>query len=269
MIEPRFYSIEKAAVEYLTGLDAPHRGNDQAAVQKFVRWFGRQRGVDAIRPRDIDAYCDTALPAESAALRGFLSYTYKKGLSVRGLASHVKARKQAPQAAALSGVTNAEPIQVTEQGLTALRSELAGLREQSVTVTDQIRKAATDKDFRENAPLHAAREQKSHIEGRIQEIEATLARATTVTAKKNGTAISLGDTVLLTDLNSGATVQYQLVDSREASPAKGKLSASSPIGRVILGKHTGDEVECAAPAGTFRYRLQRLPGAGGQASSAS
>ncbi len=257
MIEPRFYSIEKAAVEYLSGLDAARRSSDEIAVQKFVRWFGRQRGVDAIRTRDIDAYCDTALPADAAALRGFLSYTYKKGLSVRGLASHVKSRKE-NQTVSSSTPVPVDTIQVTVEGLNALRSELADLREQSVLVTDQIRKAAADKDFRENAPLHAAREQKSHIEGRIQEIEATLARATTVNGKVNGTTVSLGDTVLLTDVKSGATVQYMLVDSREASPARGKLSASSPIGRAVLGRRTGDEVECAAPAGTFRYKLQRL-----------
>jgi transcription elongation factor GreA len=257
MIEPRFYSIEKAAVEYLTGLDAARRASDELAVQKFVRWFGRQRGVDAIRTRDIDGYCDTALPAEASALRGFLSYTYKKGLSVRGLASHVKSRKDS-QPSTSSNSAPDDAIHVTVEGLASLRSELANLKEQSITVTDQMRKAAADKDFRENAPLHAAREQKSHIEGRIQEIQATLSRATTVNGKPNGTSVILGDTVLLTDLKSGTSLQYKLVDSREASPAKGKLSASSPIGRALLGKHTGDEVECAAPAGTFRYKLERL-----------
>jgi len=67
---------------------------------------------------------------------------------------------------------------------------LEGLLKERVTVTEQMRKAAADKDFRENAPLHAAREQKSHIEGRIQEMESTLARAT-VTCQKSSAAASV------------------------------------------------------------------------------
>jgi len=257
MAENQFRSIEKVAVEYLTGLAPAKRASDESAVLRFVRWFGRQRGVDAIKARDVDAYCASAPTAEMPALRGFLSYTYKKGLSVRGLASHVKTKKEPKEPARVASGPD-DQIQVSEEGLAALRVELEDLKEQRIQVTEQMRRAAADKDFRENAPLQAAREQKSHIEGRIQELEATLGRATTMDRGKRSAAVCLGDTVHLTDLANGSVITYRLVDSREASPARGKLSSSSPIGRAIIGKHVGQEVQFSAPAGTFKYRLEDI-----------
>lgn len=257
MTESQFRSIEKVAVEYLAGLSPAKRTSDEAAVQRFVRWFGRQRGVDAIKARDIDAYCVTSPAQEAPALRGFLSYTYKKGLSMRGLATHVKTRKEPKEPARVS-TGSGDPIQVSEEGLSAMRAELEELKQQSIVVTEQMKRAAADKDFRENAPLQAAREQKSHVEGRIKELEATLCRATTVNGRVHETAVCLGDTVNLIDLANGGRITYKLVDSREASPARGKLSSSSPIGRAIMGKHVGQEIQFAAPAGTFKYRIEEI-----------
>jgi transcription elongation factor GreA len=257
MTELKFHSIEKVAVEYLAGLSPAKRTSDEAAVQRFVRWFGRQRGVEAIKARDIDAYCVTAPYAEAAALRNFLSYTYKKGMSVRGLATHVKSKKE-PREPARMATGPTEPVLVTEEGLKALRQELADLKDQRIVVTEQMRRAAADKDFRENAPLQAAREQKSHIEGRILELESVLSCATTVSAGERGAAVCLGDTVILTDTATGGEVTYKLVDSRESSPARGKLSTSSPIGRALIGKHVGQEVQFSAPAGTFIYRIEKI-----------
>ncbi len=257
MAESGFQSIERVAVEYLSGLSPNKRASDEAAILRFVRWFGRHRGVQALKAREIDAYCVTAPTTEAPALRGFLSYTYKKGLSVRGLATHVKSKREPKEPARVNSGPD-DPILVSEEGLCAMRAELEDLKEQRIHVTEQMRKAAADKDFRENAPLQAAREQKSHIEGRIQELEATLARATTVANQKRDAAVCVGDTVHLVDLSSNGMVTYKLVDSREASPARGKLSASSPIGRAVMGKHVGQEIQFTAPAGTFKYRIEEI-----------
>jgi transcription elongation factor GreA len=265
MVENQFHSIEKVAVEYLAGLPGPKRASDEAAVLRFVRWFGRQRGMEAVKARDIDAYCVTAPAPEAPALRTFLSYTYKKGLSVRGLATHVKTKKE-PKEPVRANNISAEPIVVTAEGLQAMRAEMKDLKEQRILVTDQMRKAAADKDFRENAPLHAAREQKSHIEGRILELQATLNCATTVSGSTRNEAVSLGDTVHLSDLATGGVITYKLVDSREASPARGKLSSSSPIGCAILGKYVGQEIEFSAPAGTFKYRIDKIQPRGANGS---
>ncbi len=256
MIEPRFYSIEKAAVEYLTSLDAARRSSDESAVQKFVRWFGRQRGVDAVRTRDIDGYCDTALPAEASALRGFLSYTYKQGLSVRGLASHVKSRKDS-QASTPANPEPDDAIHVTEEGLASLRSELANLKEQSITVTDQMRKAAADKDFRENAPLHAAREQKSHIEGRIQEIEYMLRNAVIIAPNASRDSVGIGNHVTIQEQGQPEET-YHVVGAKEADPRNGRISNESPIGRALMDHKVGDTVDVETPGGKIKFKIVKI-----------
>jgi len=249
-------TVEKAAVDYLASLYSDKRSLDEPAVQKFVRWIGRHRAASEITTRDVDAFCKTALSGEGAALRRFLSYTYKRGLTVRGLSSRVKSTKDQKAPARPEGET--EPVHVTAEGLAQLKNELDALLEERVHVTEQIRKAAADKDFRENAPLHAAREQKGHIEGRILEIQATISAASVVDTNAKRDSVGLGDTVLLTDLSHGASVTYQLVHSREANPRNGKLSAASPIGRAILGKPDGAEFDFSAPGGVFRYRVERI-----------
>ena len=251
------HTIESAAVAYLGSLSAERRSRDEAAIQKFVRWCGRQRLLRDISPLDIDTFSSTATPVEGAALRGFLSDAYKKRIIPPGLASHVKGKKEST-GPTRAGASNEEPIHVTAEGLESLKSELEELRKERVTVTEQMRKAAADKDFRENAPLQAAREQKSHIEGRIQEIEATLARATVAEKKTRCSTVGLHDSVRLIDLSTGTAVEYKLVDSQEANPAKGRISTASPIGHALLGRQPGEEFEFTAPAGTFRYRVERI-----------
>ena len=256
MTEQNNQTVESAAVAYLGSLSANKRAQNETGVQKFVRWCGRQRSILAISPLDVDAFSRTATPADGTALRGFLSYAYKKRIIPRGLASHVKVKKESSGPGRMTH--HSDPIHVTREGLESLKSELEELRKERVTVTEQMRKAAADKDFRENAPLHAAREQKSHIEGRIQEIESTLARATVAEQKAQRSAVGLHDNVRLTDLETGTAVEYKLVDSREANPAKGRISTASPIGRALLGRQPGDEFEFAAPAGTFKYRVEKV-----------
>jgi transcription elongation factor GreA len=255
MVEQQDYTVEMAVVAFLAGLDGPKRSTHEAAVQKFARWYGRHRPVGTIRPRDVDAYCQTVVPAQAAALRAFFSYAYGKRLTSRGLASRVKVRKD-PNDPSKDPRAAAEAIQVTREGLGSLQAQLDELRNQRTVVIEQMRTAAADKDFRENAPLQAAREEKSIVEGKILELEETLSRATVVDEAGVSSRISLGDTVILTNLASGATLTYKLVDSSEASASQGRLSASSPMGRAILGKATGDECEFAAPAGVFKYRVE-------------
>jgi len=249
------YTVEKAAVEYLGSLYADKRSLDEPAVHKFVRWIGRHKGTQEITTRDVDAFSKTALSGEGAALRRFLSYTYKRGLTVRGLASRVKAAKESKGPSLAQN--EIAPVHVTAEGLAQLKQELDGLLEERVHVTEQIKKAAADKDFRENAPLHAAREQKSHIEGRILEIQGVLSAASVVDVDSERDHVGLGDMVILTDLSHGRSVTYQLVHSREASAKNGKLSAASPIGQAVLGKGDGEEFDFQAPGGTFRYRVER------------
>ena len=140
-----------------------------------------------------------------------------------------------------------------------MQSELTALIDERPIIIEEIQKAASDKDFKENAPLDAAREQQGKLEARIKEIEATLKVATLMDAKANtGHTISIGDVVVLCDINSNEQIQYKLVDIREANPSKGKISIVSPIGRALLGQKKGDEITVQAPAGTLPYKIEDI-----------
>jgi transcription elongation factor GreA len=149
-------------------------------------------------------------------------------------------------------------VTLTAQGYAKLEKELANLKNQRSQVIEEIQKAAADKDFRENAPLAAAREQKAHSEGRIKEIEAILNQAKIMGKDQDTSRAKFGDTVVLRDLSSGKEFSYILVDPREANPSKGKLSVASPLGKAILDKERGQTVEVAAPAGTFCCRIESI-----------
>ncbi|GAI23000.1 unnamed protein product [marine sediment metagenome] len=162
------------------------------------------------------------------------------------------------KATASSQQNDKASITLTTEGHTKLQAELANLKSQRTNVTQELRRAAADKDFRENAPLSAAREYKSHLEGRIQELESTL-KSSKVMPKNQSTAkIKVGDTVTLHDLSSDKRLHYTLVHPREASPAKGRISIASPVGKSLLDKEEGQTIEVTAPAGTFSYRIEDI-----------
>ncbi|MBI4181093.1 MAG: transcription elongation factor GreA [Chloroflexi bacterium] len=152
-----------------------------------------------------------------------------------------------------------ETVFLTQQGYTELEAELTILQVKRIEAIAEIRKAAADKDFRENAPLHAAREQRGHLEGRIMELEATLKLAVVIEEKQEATVkIGIGDSVTLGDLESGEELHYMLVSPKEVNPARGKISSISPIGQAIIGKEEGAIVMVVAPAGKLRYQIKKI-----------
>jgi transcription elongation factor GreA len=122
-----------------------------------------------------------------------------------------------------------------------------------------MRRAAADKDFSENAPLDAAREQYGHLEGRIRELEEALKSATVIDEKQKVILkVGIGDSVALRDLVSGEELRYVIVNPREVDPTRGKISSASPIGKAIIGRGQGEVVEVEAPAGRLHYQIERV-----------
>jgi transcription elongation factor GreA len=98
------------------------------------------------------------------------------------------------------------------------------------------------------------------VEARIRELEAILRSAVATTKEVDTAKVTLGSTVTLHDFSCGEELRYTLVHPREASPAKGKLSIASPTGKALLGRGWGEVIDVAAPAGTLRYRIERIEG---------
>lgn len=149
-------------------------------------------------------------------------------------------------------------VPLTVKGAEKLKSELQELKTvRRPNVIQAIAEARAHGDLKENAEYHAAREQQSFIEGRIREIEAKLANAQIidVTQVKADGKVVFGATVELEDLESGATVTYQIVGDDEADIKLGLISISSPIARSLIGKEVEDVVEVRTPKGIREYEI--------------
>jgi transcription elongation factor GreA len=119
-----------------------------------------------------------------------------------------------------------------------------------------ISEARAHGDLSENAEYHAAKEQQSLNEGRIQELESLLALAEIVDPKTiSGSTVKFGATVKLVDDDTEEEKKYQIVGDAEADASKGRISISSPIARAMIGKSAGDAIEVAAPGGARGYEI--------------
>jgi len=252
-----------AAGQFLAKLSTQKRAASQPEVYKFVRFYGWERPLDKITAPEVASYAeqlsqsDTDYAKKLELIRAFLAYAKKEGWSRTNMASHLKTRraKAVPQAARRS----LPDVSLSRQRYDELEAELADLKSKSYELIDAIRLAAADKDFRENAPLAAAREERGHVEGRIRELEEIL-KATTIIGEKRepGLKIVIGDSIVLRDLTSGDELHYIIVDPREVDPTRGKISIASPLGKALIGRNGGEVVEVTVPAGKLRYQIQRV-----------
>ena len=150
---------------------------------------------------------------------------------------------------------------MTLRGAERLRTELKRLKSTDrPNVIKAIAEARAHGDLSENAEYHAAREQQSFIEGRINEIEQRLGNCEIidVTTLPASGRVVFGATIDLEDQDSAVKVTYQLVGDDEADIKQGLLSVSSPIARALIGKSQGDVVDVTTPGGTRSYEIVRV-----------
>ena len=149
-----------------------------------------------------------------------------------------------------------EPITVS--GLEKLKEELIFLKEKKrPEIVAAIAEARSHGDLKENAEYHAAKEQQSHSEGKIQEIEDLIARANVIDITKinNDGKVIFGSTVYLQNLNTNENTEYKLVGKDEADLKKKFIFFQSPIGRGLIGKNKNDLVEISTPAGIKNFEI--------------
>ena len=147
---------------------------------------------------------------------------------------------------------------MTLEGSEALKEELQRLKTvDRPSVIEAIATARAHGDLKENAEYHAAREQQSFIEGRIQDLEAKLADAQVIDVSKmeNTGKVIFGTTVKLCNLKNDEEIKYQIVGEDEADLKNNKISYSSPIGRALIGKQLDDVVEVNTPGGIVEYEI--------------
>ena len=147
---------------------------------------------------------------------------------------------------------------MTVDGAEALKNELHRLKTSDrPQVIEAIATARAHGDLKENAEYHAAREQQSFIEGRIQELEAKLSNAQIIDITKipNQGKVVFGTTVRLCHVQTEVETTYQIVGEDEADIKANKISYSSPIGRALIGKELDDTVVVNTPGGLVEYEI--------------
>ncbi|GAB1717077.1 MAG: GreA/GreB family elongation factor [Nitrobacter sp.] len=153
-----------------------------------------------------------------------------------------------------------DKVPMTRGGHTALEDELK--KRQSVDrprIIEQIAEARSHGDLSENAEYHAAKEEQSHNEGRIAELEDKLARADIIDVSKlSGDTIKFGATVTLIDEDTDKKAVWQIVGEAEADARKGRISITSPLARALIGKKKGSSVEVVAPGGAKAYEIAKV-----------
>ncbi len=150
-----------------------------------------------------------------------------------------------------------EPITVS--GLKKLKEELVFLKEKKrPEIVSAIAEARSHGDLKENAEYHAAKEQQSHNEGRIQAINDIIARANVIDVTKlsNDGKIIFGSTVYLENLDTNEKLEYKIVGKDEADLKKKLIYYKSPIGKGLIGKNKKDLVEIQTPAGVKNFEVK-------------
>ena len=153
-----------------------------------------------------------------------------------------------------------EKVPMTSLGYSALEDELK--QRQSVErprIIEHIAEARSHGDLSENAEYHAAKEEQSHNEGRIAELEDKLARADIIDISKlSGDTIKFGATVTLIDEDTDKKTVWQIVGEPEANAKAGKISVTSPLARALIGKKKGTSVEVNTPKGAKAYEVIKV-----------
>ncbi len=150
-------------------------------------------------------------------------------------------------------------VYLTPEGRQKLEHELENLRVvRRVEVAEQIRASKEFSDTEDNSEFEAAKNEQAFVEGRILTIEKMLANAVEINADHQlHDSVRIGsDVTVLND--EGEVEKYTIVGSAEVDPVNGKISNESPVGRALLGRKTGDDVEVKIPAGAVRLKIQTI-----------
>ena len=262
-------TLDNLAKDYVGHLTSRAREPAIQELGRFIRWSGRDRQIVEITPNDIAAYAQWAAPSGGEALKrlepvkAFLTYLKKRGFTSENLSPHLKVVKNSSKRQGVIPKGPRGPEHMTKEGFMKLQQEMEVLKRSRVSIAQELSNARADKDFRENAPLDAAREHQGQVEARIRELEEVLRSSIIVDeesvhliggAKRAG----VGSRVVIRDLLGGDFLTYVLVNPSESSISNGKLSATSPTGKAIFERREGEEIAVAAPMGTIRYRIEKI-----------
>ena len=238
-------------------------------LDKFVKHFRGESTFKSITPSRVGDYAERASRNGSSedmveglqAVRKFLLHASKEDWTDINLATHFRIKKvRLGGRAREKSTSESGGQQMTQFGHDQLVGERNNLVLNRTMISKAIHSAASDGDVRENAPLEAAREQQGREEARIKEIDALLRTAIIVDSSGNDAKIArVGAKIRIEEIgkkNKRST--YTLVSPTEASPTDGKISDASPLGKSLIGKSVGSQVEVHTPRGKASFKIIKV-----------
>ena len=272
-------SAGEASAHHLNAIEPEKAREERAEIERFVEWLGagepmaalscerigeylRERFPDAFAGEDEQAGLDDETSAQIEPLRSFLAHASRLAFTEENLVPCLGLRDGGGGARGGAGAASeiGGAYYVTIEGLESLERELEELKGRRPGIAEELRAAMADKDFRENAPLDAARDAQAHLEARIRAVEDQLRHAVIIDPGMKRGRANVGSTVRVLNLERRSEQTFQIVSPNEVDPAGGKISAESPVGRAVLNHVPGDEVLVAAPAGELRLRVLEVDG---------
>ena len=155
-------------------------------------------------------------------------------------------------------MASAEKVPMLAEGHRKLSDQLRQLKKERPEIVEAIESARAHGDLSENAEYHAAKERQGQIEATIADIEDQLSRALVIDPTTlSGNKVVFGATVTLID-EDDKKVRYQLVGQVEANARDGRISYNSPLGRALIGREVGEEVEVSTPSGDRYYEIEKV-----------
>ncbi len=151
-----------------------------------------------------------------------------------------------------------DKVPMLAEGYRLLEEELKRLKIERPEIVDAIEEARAHGDLSENAEYHAAKERQGQVEAHIADIEDRLSRALVIDPTSlSGDKVVFGATVTLLD-EDDKTIRYQLVGQQEADAKVGRISYNSPLGRALIGRQAGEDVEVTTPSGDRYYEIAKI-----------
>jgi transcription elongation factor GreA len=151
-----------------------------------------------------------------------------------------------------------EKVPMLAEGYERITADLKAYRAERPKIVDAIEEARAHGDLSENAEYHAAKERQGQVEAQIAELEDRISRAQIIDpASLSGDRIVFGATVTLLD-EDDKPVKYQIVGQTEADAKQGRISYNSPLGRALITRKVGDEIEVTVPSGDKFYLVEKI-----------
>jgi len=236
------------------------------AITSFLQAFGMDRPIQELKGSDVTTYV-RANPPESQGdlepLRSFLAYCSRLAFTETNLVPFLQLGPDAGGARGGQGAAaelGGEAFYVTLDGLKRLEAQLQEEKAKRPVIAEKLREAMADKDFRENAPLDAARDEQAHVEMRIRDLEYKVRNAVIIDEESKAGRANVGSVVKLVNLNTNKEQEFTLVSPTEVDPKAGKISIQSPVGVAVINRVEGDEVTVNAPSGPIPFRIAEIRG---------